>query len=55
VFIAEFQTLETNPAVALWDVQKDLLKQRMDEVIPIYDELVKRAKAEVDNRRLSKR
>jgi hypothetical protein len=33
-----------------WEAQKPLLKQRIDEVMPIYDDLVKRAKAELKAR-----
>lgn len=31
-------------SLQLWDFQKDLLKQRIDKVMPIYDKLVERAK-----------
>ena len=34
------------PTMRLWSSQKPLLQQRIDQVIPIYDDLVKRAKAE---------
>jgi hypothetical protein len=37
----ETGTRET--AVTLWDLQKDLLKKRIDEVMPIYDDLVAKA------------
>ena len=32
----------------LWNSQKPLLQQRVDEVIPIYDDLVQRAKEEIN-------
>lgn len=31
-------------ALTVWDSQKDLLKQRIDEVMPVYDRLLVRAK-----------
>jgi len=33
------------PTLRLWDSQKGLLQQRIDQVMPIYDDLVKQAKA----------
>jgi hypothetical protein len=45
------QTWETRePTLRLWDSQKSLLKQRIDQVMPLYDDLVKRAEAEVARR-----
>lgn len=46
--LEETGTRET--AVALWDLQKDLLKQRIDEVTPIYDGLVAKAKSSMEER-----
>jgi hypothetical protein len=37
----------------LWDPQKGLLKQRIDQVLPIYEDLVNRAKVEVSTHHLS--
>ena len=34
------------PTLNLWESQKTLLKQRVDQVLPIYDDLIERAKAE---------
>src|SRR5689334_14595021 len=38
-----------NTALTIWDLQKDLLKQRMDEVVPIYDGLVAKANVAIRN------
>lgn len=37
----------------LWDSQKGLLKQRIEQAMPIYEDLINRAKAEVNNHQLS--
>lgn len=37
-------------ALTFWGGQKDLLKQRVDEVMPVYDDLVAKAKAAMKNR-----
>jgi len=44
---------EYTTTTLLWDSQKGLLKQRIDQVMPIYEDLVNRAKAEVNNHHLS--
>lgn len=44
----ETGTLETT--MTFWDSQKGLLKQRIDEVMPIYDELVAKAKMAIEKR-----
>jgi hypothetical protein len=48
------QTWETRePTLRLWDSQKGLLKQLIDEVTPKYENLAQRARAEIHKRRLS--
>ena len=44
----ETGTRET--ALTLWDSQKDLLKQRIDQVMPIYDRLLAQAKVAMEKR-----
>jgi hypothetical protein len=49
--LGEEETGTRETTLTFWDSQKDLLKQRIDEVIPIYDDLVVKAKAAIERER----